>query len=58
MSARLSSAAGYVAAVEKEQRWLPRLVSHLPLPIPLGPGVPNQGFPWLWSVNRRLAGGL
>nr|WP_225924718.1 phosphotransferase [Pseudonocardia abyssalis] len=34
LSVRLPSAAGYVAAVEKELRWLPRLAPGLPLPIP------------------------
>ncbi len=58
MSVRLPSAAGYVAAVEKEQRWLSHLAPHLPLPIPvpLGKGVPGQGYPWPWSVNRWLTG--
>ena len=58
MSVRLPSAAGYVAAVEKEQRWLPQLAPHLPLPIPvpIGNGVPGQGYPWPWSVNRWLVG--
>ena len=34
LSVRLPSAEGYVASVEKEQRWLPVLAPQLPLPIP------------------------
>lgn len=58
MSARLPSAAGYVAQVVKEHRWLPRLAPHLPLaiPTPLAMGEPAQGYPWSWSVYRWLEG--
>ncbi len=58
MTVRLPSAAGYVAAVEKEQRWLPFLAPRLPLPIPapIAKGVPGEGYPWPWSVNRWLDG--
>ncbi len=58
MSVRLPSAAGYVAQVEKEHRWLPRLAPHLPLPIPvpLARGEPAGDYPWPWSVYRWLPG--
>ncbi|MEV4532787.1 aminoglycoside phosphotransferase family protein [Asanoa sp. NPDC049518] len=58
MSVRLPSAEGYVASVEKEQRWLPVLAPHLPVPIPapLAQGRPGAGYPWPWSVNRWLDG--
>ncbi|SNT25933.1 Predicted kinase, aminoglycoside phosphotransferase (APT) family [Asanoa hainanensis] len=58
MSVRLPSAEGYVAGVEKEQRWLPVLAPHLPVPIPapLAQGRPGAGYPWPWSVNRWLDG--
>ena len=58
MSVRLPSAEGYVAQVEKEQRWLPRLKPLLPLPIPrpLALGRPAEGYPWPWSVYRWLEG--
>ncbi|MGN6742583.1 MAG: aminoglycoside phosphotransferase family protein, partial [Amnibacterium sp.] len=58
LAVRLPSAEGYVAAVEKEQRWLPRLAPALPLPIPepVAHGSPAAGYPWRWSVNRWLAG--
>lgn len=55
---RLPSAERYVAQVEKEHRWLPRLAPHLPLPIPtpLGAGAPDEGYPWPWSIYRWLEG--
>lgn len=58
LSIRLPSAESYVAAVEKEQRWLPRLAGQLPLPIPapVARGRPAAGFPWPWSVLRWLDG--
>jgi len=44
--------------VEKEHRWLPKLVPLLPLPIPvpLAKGAPAEGYPWPWSVYRWLEG--
>jgi len=58
MTVRLPSAAAYSLQVEKEQRWLPRLAPHLPLPIPvpLAMGRPAAGYPWHWSVYRWLDG--
>lgn len=58
LSARLPSAEGYVAAVEKEQRYLPRLAPSLPvaIPEPVGLGSPGRGYPWPWSVNRWMPG--
>jgi aminoglycoside phosphotransferase (APT) family kinase protein len=58
MSVRLPSAAAYAQQVEKEQRWLPRLASFLPLPIPvpLAMGEPAEGYPWRWSVYRWIDG--
>ncbi len=58
MSVRLPSAAPYVAQVEKEHRWLPKLAPHLPLPIPipLAKGAPAEGYPFNWSVYRWLEG--
>jgi aminoglycoside phosphotransferase (APT) family kinase protein len=58
MSVRLPSAEGYVAQVEKEHRFLPRLAPLLPLPIPvpLAKGIPGNGYPWPWSVYRWLEG--
>lgn len=58
MLVRMPSAAGYQAAVAKEQRWLPILAPDLPLPIPepLAAGVPSRAYPWPWSVYRWLPG--
>jgi aminoglycoside phosphotransferase (APT) family kinase protein len=44
--------------VDTEQRWLPHLAPQLPLqvPVPLGHGVPGQGFPMPWSVYAWLDG--
>jgi aminoglycoside phosphotransferase (APT) family kinase protein len=58
MSVRLPTAATYALAVEKEHRWLPMLAPQLPLPIPapVGRGVPGEGYPHPWSIYRWLAG--
>ncbi|SCL39482.1 Predicted kinase, aminoglycoside phosphotransferase (APT) family [Micromonospora pallida] len=41
-----------------EHRWLPFLSPHLPLPVPapLGQGLPSEGYPWCWTVTRWLPG--
>jgi aminoglycoside phosphotransferase (APT) family kinase protein len=58
MTVRLPSAAAYSLQVEKEQRWLPKLAPHLPLPIPepLAMGEPTDRYPWHWSVYRWIEG--
>jgi aminoglycoside phosphotransferase (APT) family kinase protein len=58
MTVRMPSAAGYVAQVAKEHRWLPILAPQLPLPIPvpLAQGAPGEGYPFPWSVYRWLDG--
>lgn len=58
MSVRLPSAAAYVASVEKEHTWLPRLAPQVPLPVPvpLALGAPGGGYPWPWSVRRWIGG--
>lgn len=58
LSVRLPSAEGYATAVAKEQRYLPLLAPHLPLPIPtpVGAGRPTHYFPWNWSVLEWLPG--
>lgn len=58
LTVRLPSADRYALQVEKEQRWLPVLAPHLPLPIP-GPvaqGAPGEGYPFSWSIYRWLEG--
>ena len=44
--------------MEKERLWLPKLAPMLPLaiPVPLGQGVPVDGYPGLWSVYRWIEG--
>lgn len=58
MLVRLPSAAEYALAVEKEQRWLPELADRLtvPIPVPLGLGKPDAGYPFLWSIYSWLPG--
>jgi aminoglycoside phosphotransferase (APT) family kinase protein len=58
LTVRLPTAAGYAPAVDKEDRWLPRLAPHLPVPVPepVGLGQPGEGYPFHWSVRRWLDG--
>jgi aminoglycoside phosphotransferase (APT) family kinase protein len=58
LAVRLPSAEGYVAAVEKEDRCLPVLAGHLPLPVPepVAVGRPTATYPFPWSVRRWLPG--
>lgn len=55
---RLPRAQRYVAQVEKEQAWLPRLAAGLPLPIPapVAAGKPGDGYQWPWSIYRWIDG--
>jgi aminoglycoside phosphotransferase (APT) family kinase protein len=47
-----------VGTLEKERRWLPRVAPLLPVavPLPLGEGVPAEGYPFPWSVYTWLEG--
>jgi len=56
--ARLPRRALGARILENEQRWLPRLASRLPLPIPNPErtGVPAHGYPYPWSVVPYLPG--
>src|SRR5690606_26733388 len=58
LTVRLPTAEGYVAAVEKENRWLPVLAPSLPVPVPepVAVGEPGEGYPYPWSVRRWLDG--
>ncbi|MCU0490023.1 MAG: aminoglycoside phosphotransferase family protein [Chloroflexaceae bacterium] len=44
--------------LDKEFHWLPRLAPLLPcaIPLPLGRGLPGEGYPFPWSVYRWLEG--
>ncbi len=58
MKVRLPSATGYAEQAEKEARWLPHLAPQLPVavPVPLGLGEPDLGYPWHWSIYEWLEG--
>nr|WP_277994188.1 phosphotransferase [Streptomyces sp. MST-110588] len=58
MSVRLPRYPRWEGQVEREQRWVPRLAPHLPLPVsvPLAKGAPGEGYPFAWSVYRWLDG--
>lgn len=58
MSVRLPRFARWEGQVAREQRWLPRLAPHLPLPVPvpLAQGEPSAEYPFPWSVYRWLDG--
>jgi aminoglycoside phosphotransferase (APT) family kinase protein len=45
-------------SLNKECRWLPRLAPLLPLavPVPLGKGMPAEGYPFEWSIYLWLEG--
>jgi aminoglycoside phosphotransferase (APT) family kinase protein len=47
-----------VENVAKEQHWLPALAPRLPLavPTPIAKGVPEEVFPYPWSVVRWIRG--
>lgn len=58
MSVRLPTADTYALAVEKEHRWLPVFAPQLPkpIPVPVGRGLPADGYPYPWSVYQWLEG--
>ncbi|GGP03269.1 aminoglycoside phosphotransferase family protein [Nonomuraea glycinis] len=58
LSVRLPRHAGAIGQAEKELEWLPRLAPRLPLaiPVPVGVGEPDFGYPWRWAVSRWLDG--
>jgi aminoglycoside phosphotransferase (APT) family kinase protein len=58
MVVRLPRIEWAVNNVDKEHQWLPKLAPLLPIPIPvpLSKGVPDEGYPWNWSVYRWLEG--
>jgi len=58
LAVRLPSHERYVAQVDKEHRWLPKLAGGLPLPIPtpVAKGAPTTDYPLPWSVYRWIDG--
>lgn len=58
MLIRMPSTVEYEAQVEKEQYWLPKLSSSLPvqIPMPIAIGKPAKGYPWKWSIYGWIEG--
>lgn len=58
MTVRLPTGEAYVAAVDKEHRWLSVLAPWLPVAIPISvaKGAPGEGYPFSWSIRRWLDG--
>ena len=58
LAVRLPRRAASAPLIEHEQRWLPILAPHLPLPVPspIRIGRAGCGFPWSWSLTRWLPG--
>ncbi|MFD7496291.1 aminoglycoside phosphotransferase family protein, partial [Streptomyces sp. NPDC059832] len=58
LSVRLPRHSGAAGQARKESEWLPRLAPGLPLavPVPMGVGEPDFGYPWPWAVSRWLDG--
>jgi len=58
LTARLPTADGYTAAVDKEHQWLPILAPALPVSIPeaVAKGDPGQGYPYHWAIRRWIDG--
>jgi aminoglycoside phosphotransferase (APT) family kinase protein len=55
---RLPRIVWVVGQMDREQYWLPRLAPNLPLaiPEPLAKGIPDESYPWEWSVYKWLEG--
>jgi aminoglycoside phosphotransferase (APT) family kinase protein len=58
LTARLPTHSSYVAAVDKEHVWLPRLAPLLPVEIPeaVAKGEPGFGYPHPWAIRRWISG--
>src|SRR5262249_43770029 len=58
LAVRLPGMHWSVAHVTKEREWLPFLARPLPLavPIPVAGGVPEEAFPYPWSVVQWIPG--
>ena len=58
LAVRLPRRAVAAALLENEQRWLPLLHARLPLPVPkpVRVGLPQEPYPWRWSVTPWITG--
>jgi aminoglycoside phosphotransferase (APT) family kinase protein len=58
LAVRLPRRAVAAPLLENEQRWLPLLHARLPLPVPkpIRVGLPQEPYPWRWSVTPWITG--
>jgi aminoglycoside phosphotransferase (APT) family kinase protein len=58
MVVRLPRVGVSIEEINKEHHWLPRLAPLLPvtIPLPVGRGLPAEGYPFVWSIYRWLPG--
>ena len=58
MLIRMPTAESYALKVPKEQELLPKLISHLslPIPTPIKMGGPSKDYPYLFSIYKWLEG--
>lgn len=58
MAVRLPRRAVAAPLLENEQRWLPVLHAQLPLPVPkpIRIGLPQNPYPWRWSITPWIPG--
>jgi aminoglycoside phosphotransferase (APT) family kinase protein len=58
LAVRVPRRATAAALLVNEQRWLPALAAHLPIPVPtpVRLGIPSTAFPWHWSVLPWIEG--
>lgn len=58
LTVRLPLTASGAGVLEREVRWLPRLVPLVPVAIPtvVGIGEPAEGYPWPWAVHQWIEG--
>lgn len=58
LAVRLPRREGSARTRGKEIDWLPRLAPLLPveIPIPIGQGLPSDGYPWAWEIHTWVQG--
>jgi aminoglycoside phosphotransferase (APT) family kinase protein len=58
LAVRVPRRASVAALLVNEQRWLPALAAHLPIPVPapVRLGIPSTAFPWHWSILPWIEG--